>query len=123
MNMPRIIFVFAAIFILLGVGAYFGTGAQSWTALIPAILGVLLAGAGALSLKHLKHGGHAAAAIGLLGLLGTARSLTKLPAVFAGTAERPEAVAVQAVFAVLCLIFLALCVKSFIDARRARNAS
>lgn len=120
MNMPRIIFTFAAIFILLGVGAYFGTGAQSWTALIPAILGVLLAGAGAISLKHLKHGGHVAATLGLLGFLGTARSLTKIPALFSGDLERPEAVAVQAVFAVLCLVFLVLCVKSFIDARKAR---
>lgn len=120
MNMPRIIFTFSAIFILLGVGAYVGTGAQSWTALIPAILGVLLAGAGAISLKHLKHGGHVAAMLGLLGFLGTAKSLTKIPALFSGGLERPEAVAVQAVFAVLCLIFLALCVKSFIDARKAR---
>jgi hypothetical protein len=121
MNMPRIIFSFAILFVLLGLAAYFGTGAQSWTALIPAILGVMLAGAGALSLKHLKHGGHAAATIGLIGFLGTARSLTKIPALFSGGLERPEAVAVQAVFAVLCLVFLALCVKSFIDARKARS--
>jgi hypothetical protein len=121
MNMPRIIFIFAILFIFLGVGAFVATGAQSWTALIPAILGVLLAGAGALSLKHLKHGGHAAATIGLIGFLGTARSLTKLPALFEGTAQRPEAIAVQAVFAVLCLVFLVLCVKSFIDARKARS--
>ena len=76
MNMPRTIFVFAVIFILLGIGAYFGTGAQSWTALIPAILGVLLAGAGAISLKHLKHGGHVAALLRCLAS-SDARSLTK----------------------------------------------
>ncbi len=120
MNMPRIIFIFAALFIVLGVGAFLGTGAEHKTALIPAVLGLLLAGAGVLSLKHLKHGGHAAAVIGLIGFLGTAKSLASVPALFTGGLERPAAVATQATFAVLSLIFLALCVKSFIDARKAR---
>ena len=121
--MPRIIFSFAAIFIVLGVGAYFGTGTQSWTALIPAIFGVLLALAGGFSLKSLKHGGHMAALLGVLGFLGTAKSLITLPALFAGApVERPVAAVVQAVMAVLCVVFVALCVKSFIDARRGKKA-
>ena len=123
MNMPRIIFSFAAIFIVLGVGAYFGTGTQSWTALIPAIFGVLLALAGGFSLKSLKHGGHMAALLGVLGFLGTAKGLITLPALFAGApVERPVAAVVQAVMAVLCAVFVALCVKSFIDARRGKQA-
>ena len=123
MNMPRIIFIFAAIFVVLGVGAYFGTATQSWTALIPAIFGVLLALAGGVSLKSLKHGGHVAALLGVLGFLFTAKSLVKLPALFAGApVGRPVAVAVQAVMAVLCVVFVALCVKSFIDARRGKKA-
>ena len=122
MNMPRIIFIFATIFVLLGVGAYLATGAQSWTALIPAILGLLLALAGGFSLKSLKHGGHAAATVGLLGFLGSLRGLTKLPALLSGAPlERPAAVATQSVMAILCLVFVALCVKSFIDARRGRT--
>lgn len=123
MNMPRIIFIFAVIFVLLGIGAYLMTGAQSWTALIPSIFGLLLVVAGAVSLKSLKHGGHIAALVGLLGFLGTAKSLGKLPALLAGeTVERAAALGVQAAFALLSLIFVALCVKSFIDARRARTA-
>ena len=122
MNMPRIIFIFAVIFVLLGVGAYLITGAQSWTALIPAIFGLLLAIAGGVSLKSLKHGGHFAALVGLLGFLGTAKSLGKLPALLKGeVVERAAAVGVQASFAILSLIFVALCVKSFIDARKARS--
>ncbi len=121
MNMPRIIFVFAGIFAALGLGAYFLTGMQSWTALIPAIFGVVMAAAGAVSLKNLKHGGHFAAVVGVLGFLGTARSLGKIPALLSGEpVERATAVGVQAVFAVLCLIFIALSVKSFIDTRNAR---
>ncbi len=123
MNMPSIIFTFAVIFVVLGIGAYLITGAESWTALIPAIFGLLLALAGGFSLKSLKHGGHAAATLGLLGFLGTAKSLAKVPALISGEpVERAAAVGVQAVFAVLCLVFVGLCVKSFIDARRGRDA-
>lgn len=123
MNMPRIIFTFAVIFVLLGVGAYVLTGMQSWTALIPAILGVLLALAGAFSLKSLKHGGHAAAMVGLIGFLGSVPGLLKLPALLSGAQlERPAAAATQSIMAVLCLVFVALCVKSFIDARRSKKA-
>jgi hypothetical protein len=83
-----------------------------------------LAIAGAVSLKSLKHGGHIAALVGLLGFLGTAKSLAKVPALLSGeTVERAAAVGVQAAFAVLSLIFVALCVKSFIDARRARTSN
>lgn len=122
MNMPRVIFTFAVIFVLLGIGAYLVTGAQSPTALIPAVFGLLLAIAGGVSLKHLKHGGHFAATVGLLGFLGTAKSLGKVPALLSGEpVERATAVGVQASFAVLCLVFIALCVKSFIDARKARS--
>ena len=120
MNMPRIILVFAFSFILLGVGAFVATGMHSKTSLIPAVFGILLAGAGALSLKHLKHGGHAAALLGLLGFLGTSKSLWQIGQLYTGTLERPAAVMVQAAFAILCFTLIVLCVKSFIDARKAR---
>lgn len=121
MNMPRVIFGFSAIFVLLGIGAYFVTGMQSLTALIPAIFGLLLAAAGAVSLKNLKHGGHFAALVGLLGFLGTARSLGKVPALLSGEpVERAAAVGVQAIFAVLCVMFVGLCVKSFRETRVAK---
>lgn len=120
MNMQRIIMSFAVIFIALGVGAFLLTGAKSFTALIPAIVGLLLVGTGVISLNNRKLGGHLAALIGVLGFAGTARSLGKLPALISGEAvARPAAVGVQSVFAVLCLIFVGLCVKSFIAARKA----
>ncbi len=122
MNMPRITFVFAALMVVLGVGGYVVTGAESPTALIPAAFGAAFAICGLVATRHLQHGMHAAAVFAVLGLLGTARSLTRLPDLLAGSVDRPAAVTAQAIMAVLCVVFIVLCVRSFIEARRAREA-
>ena len=122
--MPRITVIFSLIYIALGLGGYFLTGAVHTTALIPAIIGVVLLVLGLLGSKEKLriHVMHAALLIGLLALLGTASSLLKLPAAFDGTTARPEAVFAQAATAVLSVVYLALGVRSFIAARRARTA-
>jgi len=123
--MSNVTIAFGVILIALGLAGYVATGQESPTALIPAAFGVLLLICGVLARKeHLrKHAMHAAAALGLLGFLGTARGLVQAFALLGGgTVERPAAVTSQAVMAVLSLIFVVLCVKSFIDARRARPA-
>jgi hypothetical protein len=116
---------FGAAFIALGLAGYFGTGQTSLTALIPAVLGVVLVllGVRARDPEKRKHAMHAAAVVGLIGFLGTARSLANLGALLSGDpVERPNAVIAQVLMAVLSLIFVALCAKSFIDARRNRVA-
>ena len=122
--MPRITVIFSLIYIALGLGGFFLTGAVHNTALIPAVIGVVLLILGLLAgnEKLRMHVMHVALLIGLLALLGTARSLLKLPAAFDGTAERPGAVFAQAATAVLSVVYLALGVRSFIAARRARTA-
>ena len=122
--MPIITVVFSVLYIALGLAGYFLTGAVHTTALIPAFIGVVLLVLGLLGSneKLRMHVMHAALLIGLLALLGTARSLLKLPAAFYGTAERPGAVFAQAATAVLSVIYLAVGVRSFIAARRARSA-
>lgn len=122
--MPRITVIFSLIFIALGLGGYFLTGGVHKTALIPAAIGVVLLVLGLLAGKEnlRMHVMHAALLVGLLALLGTARSLLKLPAAIEGTAERPGAVFAQAATAVLALVYLALGVRSFIEARKARSA-
>lgn len=123
--MSNITIAFGVILIALGVVGYVATGQQSPTALIPAAFGVLLLICGVLARKeHLrKHVMHAAAALGVLGFLGSAPGLIKAFTLLGGgEVERPAAVASQAIMAVLSLIFVILCVKSFIDARRARTA-
>ncbi len=121
--MPRITVAFSFVYIALGLAGFFLTGAVHKTALIPAAIGAVLLVLGLLGGKEKlrMHVMHAALLIGLLALLGTVRSLTKLPAVFDGTAERPGAVYAQAATAVLSLVYLAVGVRSFIAARRSRT--
>jgi uncharacterized membrane protein (UPF0136 family) len=124
--MPTTSIVFGGLLILLGIWGYFGTGTTSLTALIPCLFGLVLAVCGLLARneKNLKMAMHVAAAAGLLGFLGTVRAWFKLPALWSGgPVARPEAVAAQSIMAALTLAFVALCVKSFVDVRRARRAA
>ena len=119
--MGRITILFGVLLIALGLGAFFTAETMSPTALIPAYFGLPLVGLGAMALKdHLrKHAMHGAAMIGLIGCVVPAYlAITKL--LSSGEIERPRAVAVQLIMAVICAIFVALCVRSFIMARRAR---
>jgi len=120
--MPKLAILFGVILDLLGVGAFVATGAV--TSLIPTIFGsvILVSGVVALVRPGLrKHVMHVAALFGLLGTLGgLGMGLPKLGMLLDGTAARPVAVGMQIAMGVICLVFLALCVKSFIDARRAK---
>ena len=123
-NMPLITIAYASILILTGVVGYLATGQASVTALVPAFLGIL---AGICSViarneRFLKHAMHGAAVIALLGTLGTLRVLPQVPSLIDGSAERPAAVLSQGLTLLLSLIFVVLCGRSFIEARRAREA-
>ncbi len=127
MNMPRLSLLFGSILVAMGVGAFVATGGIHHTALIPAAFGavLLLCGVVGISAPNLRmHVMHVAALAGLLGSAGgLGMSLPKLSAVLAGTAARPIAVWLQLAMGIVSLVFLALCVKSFIAARRARKTS
>ena len=115
---------FGVVLIVLGVAGYAGSGGASVTALIPAIFGVLLAALGALARNEgmRKHAMHGAVLVGLLGFLGSARGLLQLPALMSGgDVARPAAVMAQSVMAILMLLFVVLCVRSFINARVRRG--
>jgi hypothetical protein len=119
--MPAIAVVVGILLIVIGLGGYLGTGRASVTALIPAFLGaaILLAGLVAHRPSARKHAMHAAAAVALLGFLGGAgRALPKLLA-----GETSTAVTLSLVMALVCLAFVILCVRSFINARRTPAAT
>jgi fluoride ion exporter CrcB/FEX len=114
---------FGIILIVLGVGGYFGSDRVSVTALIPAAFGLLLALFGALARddKRRKMAMHIAVTVGLLGFLGTVSGLFELPTLLSGgVVARPGAVVSKSIMAVLMAVYVAMCVKSFIDARRRR---
>lgn len=124
--MPIFAILFGLALEALGIFGFGMSAHHSVTALIPSIFGSLLLVLGVVGLlwPHArKHVMHVAALIGLVGTVGgLGRGLPKLGALFQGTAELPLAVFSQVTMGVLCLGFLVLCVKSFIDARRARKA-
>ncbi len=123
--MARITIGLGLVLIVLGLGGYFGTGRESWTALIPALFGLPLLILGLIALKERMRKGamHVAVVIGLLGFVGTVRGLMKLPVLLTGgELDQPAAVVVQAAMAIVCLLFVVLCVRSFIKARRAGAA-
>jgi uncharacterized membrane protein len=95
---------------------------QSWTAFIPAIFGAVLVILGFLALqeKMRKHAMHAAVMVGLLGFIAAAARV--VPAGLSGELKNPLAFAMQLAMALLCGVFVGLCVKSFIDARRRRQS-
>lgn len=106
---------------LLGIGAYFASGAQSFTALIPAVIGVLFEICGVLALREnlRKHAMHAAIVIALLCLFASISGLFSLPALIGGAIlARPGAVISKSAMSLIVIIFLVLAVKSFVNARR-----
>jgi len=113
------------VLILLGLVSWFATAHVSVTALIPAFFGLPLVVLGWLSLRDnlRKAAMHVAVLLGLLGFVGSVRGVAGvLTLAQGGTVERPAAAVAQTIMAVLCLAFLILAVKSFVDARRQRAA-
>ena len=123
--MSRITLYFGAI--LIGIGAYFfvSTGSTHPTALIPIWFGLALALFGILA--NSKDAGkrklyiHIAVTIGLLAFLFPAfRSVRELIKAHSANLPlaHPAAVHEQLLMAILSFIFVLLCVRSFITARR-----
>lgn len=123
--MAKMTLVFGALLIALAATGYFAT--HSLHALIPGYLGLILLVCGALAntedLKRRMLWMHIAVTVGLLGFLGTVMSVPRLIKLAGGaTVPNPVGVEDQAATCLLCLLFVAICVRSFINTRRARTA-
>jgi hypothetical protein len=115
--------IFGLLLTILGCYGFFTTGMQHPTALIPAGVGLALVVCGVVARKESlrKHAMHAAAAIALLGFFaGAGRFLYNL---FTGAEVTSTAGLSTVTMAALCGVFVGLCVKSFIEARRRRKAA
>jgi len=134
--MAKLAMVFGVLIALVGVCGYIET--HFWHALIPVVLGFLLVFLGLLAntenVKRRMLAMHIAVTIALLGFLGTISGLIVMMRFLIGTHQETAsehievgtlsvhklAAEVQSATSVLCLIFVLLCVRSFIAARRAR---
>jgi hypothetical protein len=118
--MPATTRLFGFLLIVLGLVSYVATGRTSVTALIPAFVGAVFLVLALLARNPAarKHVMHAAVALALIGALGTLMRV--ISAVNAGNAGRPAALA-QIAMTVLLFVYVALGVRSFIEARRARK--
>ena len=126
--MARLTIVFGVLLILLGVAGFVLTGSAHPTALIPSGFGLILALAGGMAAtedaKKRMLWMHIAVTVGLLGFLGTIVGVVHAVEMARGMAvARPEAAEAQAAMCGLCFIFVAICVRSFIAARRTRVAA
>jgi hypothetical protein len=124
--MAKVTLVFAVLLIILGLAGYLGTGSQHSTALIPAWFGVALGFGGLLAISpsesRRKLFMHINVTIGLLGFIGGAVEAIRGYVHATSEGHAPDMIALSSKLAMtgLLLIYVILCVRSFIAARRAR---
>lgn len=130
--MAKLTMIFGALIALVGVLGYLDT--HFWHALIPVVLGFLLALLGLVAntddVKRRMIAMHIAVTLGLLGFLGTIPGVITMAGYLSGHTPASTvdgirvghraAATVQSITCLLCLLFVILCVRSFIAARRAR---
>jgi fucose 4-O-acetylase-like acetyltransferase len=125
--MAKLSIGFGVVLILLGMGGFMATGNMYPTALIPTWFGLAMAVSGLLANtreeKRRMLWMHVAAALGLLGCLSAAiRAIIVLVQAHGVPLTGTVSVAVwdQVAMAAVCLLFVLLCVRSFIAARKER---
>ena len=124
--MAKLTLVLAVLLVALGVVGYVGTGSLHPTALIPAWIGLALGIFGFLAISpnegRRKLFMHINVTIALLGFLGSTAEAIRgyLHAKALGVEPDQIALASKSTLAALLLIYVILCVRSFIAARRAR---
>lgn len=151
MSMPQITIIFGLILIAIGLTAYFGSDlkakdsdAQNVSAAesgeenstskkkrsaitglaIPGAFGVLLLISGAVALKESvrKHAMHVAVLVGTLGAVATiGKGGMDLFKLVSGQDVNGRALTFVLLMAAVCTVFVVLCIKSFISARKQRE--
>ncbi|MCA8987023.1 MAG: hypothetical protein KDA78_05250 [Planctomycetaceae bacterium] len=125
--MAQIAIVTAALLIIEGLFGYLGAAeeSRSMTALIPAIFGVLIGISGLIALKPSlrMHAMHGAVTFGLLGALAAwGRTIPNAIKLTQGAEINQRAALMVLLMAVICTVFVVLCVRSFIAARRRQRS-
>ena len=127
--MARLTIVVALILIILGVAVFVATGSHAPTALIPAYFGILLGILGVLAntgnRKRRMLFMHIAVTVGLIGFVfpgwrGVGDLITQM---HGQIILRPIAMKEELAMGAICLVYVLLCVRSFISARRNRAST
>jgi hypothetical protein len=122
--MAKVTMVFALLLCVLGLAGFLGTGRIHQTALIPTWFGLALGLCGYLAIspneKRRKLFMHISVTIALLGFLGAGGRAVYGYVHASSLGIAPDAIALgsQLIMAALTLIYVILCVRSFIAARR-----
>jgi len=125
--LAKLTIAFGVVLGIIGIGYFIGTGSTHPTSLIPLWFGIVLIICGALSLtedaRRRMLWMHIAVTVSLLGFLFPGfMAIKEWASAHGGPLAHPAAVQEQGIMSVVCLIFTALCVRSFIAARRSRTA-
>jgi len=125
--MARVTYVFGILLVALGLIGYWGTGSIHPTALIPTWFGLALVAGGLLAISpsegRRKLFMHINVTVGLIGLIGASVSALREYGHARSLGLDPDwkALSAQLAMAALLLIYVNLCVRSFIQARRLRQ--
>jgi hypothetical protein len=123
--MAKVTVLFGVVLIILGGASFVLTGHKFPTSLIPVAFGILLATFGSMAetpdSRRRMLFMHIAVTVGLLGFLATAPALIQVVELVKGKLfPYRAAVEEKAAMSGLMLIYVLLCVRSFIAARRSR---
>lgn len=126
--MAKLTIGFGVVLAALGVWGFVATGSAHPTALIPAYAGVLFVIFGVLANsenpKRRMLWMHIAVTVALLLFLGTIPAVIDEVRMLRGAVfPHPIAVEEKAAMSLLCLVFVGMCVRSFIAARKARTST
>jgi hypothetical protein len=126
--MPRITLYTGTLLIFLGIVYYVLTGSKDSAALLPCWFGLALAICGSLSgtgsNRKLKLFMHIAVTVALVGFLtGAILAIAELVRSGGFPLLQPHAAEEQVLMALICQLFAILCIRGFIEARRARTAT
>ncbi|MGA2650731.1 MAG: hypothetical protein ABSF28_09415 [Terracidiphilus sp.] len=122
--MAKVALVFALLLVVLGLAGFLGTGSVHYTALIPTWFGLALGVFGFLAISpsegRRKLFMHINVTIGLLGFLGGAIEAVRGYVSASSAGHQPDMIALasKVAMASLMFVYVILCVRSFIAARR-----
>jgi hypothetical protein len=124
--MAKMTIAFGVLLVAISLGFWLALGRTDMAALHPAGVGLILLVSGLLAntenAKRRMLWMHIAVTFGLIGFLITLVGVVRMS--LNGTASAlPVVFAERAIVTLVCLVFVAACVRSFISARRARTAA